>query len=1113
MNGNGVNKDEVRALLKERRFGDLFRKLGWDSDRLDDPLQLQVNNNDFTVTPVAEKRDFVAFICEDDDNRLARRVDRRELTKKLARYNYEHLLIICGKNSQRWMVTIRPKDHPVQLLEAEWHHHQDIALLANQLEGLFFHISGEDGLTLTDVVEQVRSAFAKNAETVTRKFYGEFQKELRDFAKFIKGVSDRVKREWYAALMLNRLMFIYFLQKRKFLDGDADYLSVKLRETQKKYGKDKFNRTFYRRFLRRLFAEGLGAPESARDADLQKMIGKVPYLNGGLFDPHSIEQEYTDIDIPDRAFANLFAFFNKYKWHLDTRPQAGGNEINPDVIGYIFERYINNRADMGAYYTQEDVTGYIARNTIIPFLLERARKECANAFEPQNGIWRFLRDHPENFVYDAVKKGCNIRDGELPENIRRGISAKTANLRERRKDWNKPADDRFALPTETWRETVTRRIRCHELFSKMKSGDIRSAEDLITHNLDIERFVAVALESYEGTDFLEAFFAAIAGKKPRNSKEKGKRGITVLDPACGSGAFLFAALNVLEPLYETCVERMRVFVDEDNLLRKQGKRKGQRKHQQFRKTLADIAKHPNPRYWIYKQIILHNLFGVDLMPEAAEIAKLRLFLKLAAAAGEADRAKDNLGLEPLPDIDFNIRGGNALVGFTSARQFDDFAKSSLLDKKEADDIREQMKTTAQADIRFRQSQENNSPEDYKAAKRELGARLEKLNDSLSRYLAIQHGKSFRGYDKWLASHRPLHWLSEFYDIVENSGGFDVIIGNPPYIEYSKVKKEYTVLECPTRECGNLYAMFIEKAFLLGKGPIGMIVQLPLVCTDRMAPARALFTNNNRAAWFSNYDDRPGKLFAEIAHARASIFLSMPSTGGGTWSTRYQRWLTETRANLFPQVAYQKIISTMDGGLFPKIGDKIGSRVFTRLTSMPVTVAQIKAGDNLCHYHKAPQYWMRVTDFIPYFCSERDGIKQSSAISDLCFATRQDADAVCVLLNSSLFYWWFIARSDCRNFNLREIENFPFSLGKLPKAARAKISALVRELMVDYRKNAARKTILSNTSGKVEFDEFFVRKSKHIIDKIDAVLARHYGLTDEELDYIINYDIKYRTSQN
>ena len=76
-----------------------------------------------------------------------------------------------------------------------------------------------------------------------------------------------------------------------------------------------------------------------------------------------------------------FTFFERYQWHLDDRPLRNDNEINPDVLGYIFEKYINQK-QMGAYYTKEDITDYISKNTIIPFLLDIGAKEVRNRFCP-----------------------------------------------------------------------------------------------------------------------------------------------------------------------------------------------------------------------------------------------------------------------------------------------------------------------------------------------------------------------------------------------------------------------------------------------------------------------------------------------------------------------------------------------------------------------------------------------------------------------------------------------------------------------------------------------------------------------------------------------------------
>ena len=217
--------------------------------------------------------------------------------------------------------------------------------------------------------------------------------------------------------MLNRMMFVYFVQKQGFLDRDTDYLRTKLHEVQSRYGDGRFQQ-FYHEFLLKLFHEGLGQPVDQRNQELKDLLGEVPFLNGGLFDVHDLEQDNPDISIPDGAFERVFNFFDEYSWHLDERPGHKDNEINPDVLGYIFEKYVNQK-QMGAYYTKEDITGYISRNTVIPFLFDAARKECPVAFGPNGGVWRLLQDDPDRYIYPAIGHSITwkARDAENPTRL------------------------------------------------------------------------------------------------------------------------------------------------------------------------------------------------------------------------------------------------------------------------------------------------------------------------------------------------------------------------------------------------------------------------------------------------------------------------------------------------------------------------------------------------------------------------------------------------------------------------------------------------------------------------------------------------------------------------
>ena len=365
---------------------------------------------------------------------------------------------------------------------------------------------------------------------------------------------------------------------------------------------------------------------------------------------------------------------------------------------------------------------------------------------------------------------------------------------------------------------------------------------------------------------------------------------------------------------------MQVFLDEvgDNSESRQSRR-----YNDFRNILADTKQHLNPRYFILKSIIINNLYGVDIMEEAIEICKLRLFLKMVAQIEDARR------IEPLPDIDFNVQAGNTLVGYATYNE----VEKAVTGKLDFDDtmarIQEKAEDVEHLFEQFRKQQTELGGTVTPADKQVLQDKLQVLEDELNGYLAGEYKvnpNKESAYQDWLTSHKPFHWFIAFYGILKD-GGFDVIIGNPPYVEYSKVKKQYAVVEYKTEKCGNLYAMSIERSFDLSKGPAGMIVQLPLVCTDRMIPAQSLFKTQNRKSWFANFDDRPGKLFDDLQHIRATIFLTTQENDLDTailYSTKYNRWFTEVRSILFEGIVYDEITDFCVEGAFPKIADSVGN---------------------------------------------------------------------------------------------------------------------------------------------------------------------------------------------
>ena len=278
----------TQRLLREFSFTDLFtQELGWDHLHLQ-PRNLTVDGTTFTLAPIAEKRGFQVFECRFSGEIPVRAV-RIKIDREVTKLAYEHLLVFVDakRQTQIWRWEERAEGQPrIPREETFIPSQQRGERLARKLEWLVVTLEEEErgGLSVTGVSNRVRSAF--NVERVTKRFYDQFKKEHEAFLKQITGIDDAEQKSWYASLMLNRLMFIYFIQEKGFLDGDKNYLQNRLALMRERYRGNK-SYSFYQTFLLKLFHEGLGKPD--RNREIEDLLGNVPYLNGGLFDIHPLE--------------------------------------------------------------------------------------------------------------------------------------------------------------------------------------------------------------------------------------------------------------------------------------------------------------------------------------------------------------------------------------------------------------------------------------------------------------------------------------------------------------------------------------------------------------------------------------------------------------------------------------------------------------------------------------------------------------------------------------------------------------------------------------------------------------------------------------------------------
>ena len=1069
-----INRDRTRQLLRDFEFELLLiEELGWD--RHTQSINITIDEIEYLLTAIAQKRGMAVFLCSaTPDRTIPDRQTRLKIQREAGKSVHEHLIIFTDteQDTQIWQWVKREPGKPLACREHRYYNEQSGESLIQKLETIAVSFDEEEGLTLIDVRGRVRAAF--DVERVTKRFYDRFKTEHAQLLNFLEGIPDQEMERWYASVMLNRLMFIYFIQKKGFLNNDADYLRTKLAETQAN-GSDRY----YTDFLCPLFFEGFAKPESERSREMGQLLGEVPYLNGGIFQRHQIEELHGErIQIVDAAFDTLFNFFEKYQWHLNERPFKDDNEIDPEVLGYIFEKYINQK-QMGAYYTKEDITEYISKNTVIPSLFDTARKGCRIAFEGEASLWKLLQADPDRYIYDAVKTGVGL---DLPEDIAEGVDDVS-----KRGLWNTPAPDEYATPTEIWREVVARRERYKSIRAKLSNGEIDDINALITYNLDIRQFAQDVIENCEGPELLRAFWKAITE-------------VTILDPTCGSGAFLFAALNILEPLYEACLDRMEVFLDELEHSPGRSDLRSQipERFRDFRKVLEDIDQHPNRRYFILKSIIINNLYGVDIMEEAIEICKLRFFLKMVAQIDDVRQ------IEPLPDIDFNIQAGNTLVGYATY----DEVKKAVIGKLDFDNTINRIKESAE-DVEhlftlFRQQQTELGGAVRSDDKQVLRDKLKVLEDELNRFLADEYGidpNKKPAYQKWLTSHKPFHWFIEFYGILKD-GGFDVIIGNPPYVNYSKTKKEYCVIESnfETIKCGNLYALVTEKVFDLAikQGHFGVILPLSSTSANRNSSLQSKMRELS-TLYISHFAVRPSKLFVGVDMNLTIICGTCESNQTQNYyTTPFLRWPSSFRPFLFPNLSYVKNEEEIKISGFAKFGNDLEISIWSKLSAGINSIASTLTSNKMdsqtqLAFHSFGRYWRKCI---------YEKLSDNYQVFDI---DEEYSSCVLCLLNSQLSYWYWIMCSDCYRFTKTDA----FNISMPPKSNLPLYAKLAELLLKSYEQNSILQKKKARNDQIVIEKQLFPAKSKPIIDKIDRVLAQHYGFTDEELDFIINYDIKYR----
>ncbi|QQS33860.1 MAG: putative DNA binding domain-containing protein [Acidobacteriota bacterium] len=308
------------------------------------------------------------------------RVGVRSLLRSVYKYDVDAALVVFVQND-KWRLSliseIRVRNPETdEVIEQKTEPKRFTYLLGNgetvrtAVDSLDFYSQSDlklDALLKAFSVEKLNKDFFTDYEAVFRLIEEEVKQSIPDTKANDKVAAE--KRRLFTQRLFNRLMFIYFLQKKAWLefDGDTDYLRRLFNEAEAN-GENFFaDRLFW------VFFSGLGEAESAdvHDSNLLKgRRGKVPYLNGGLFEKDEDGfDERGSVSLGNENLGRILTLFERYNFTVDeSSPIDVQVAVDPEMLGKVFEELVTGRGDSGSYYTPREIVQFMCREALIRYL-------------------------------------------------------------------------------------------------------------------------------------------------------------------------------------------------------------------------------------------------------------------------------------------------------------------------------------------------------------------------------------------------------------------------------------------------------------------------------------------------------------------------------------------------------------------------------------------------------------------------------------------------------------------------------------------------------------------------------------------------------------------------
>lgn len=876
------------------------------------------------------------------------------------------------------------------------------------------------------------------------------------------GASKKDERV-FAITLVNRLLFIKFLEEQNVLHDGFLLNRVETYEDMS----DKFAGSLYDTQIRPLFYELLNTDEDDRASKYQdedRWFSNVPYLNGGLFQSN-VDRE-GEFRVRDRILPTIISDLIEGT-ALDT---SNGNGIDPAIIGSVFEKTINHleqerdQRDIGAYYTPNDVTALITQQTVDP----KIKEELLNAYGDAVSL-------------DADEFKAANEDKELEE-ILRDIEDGAG--------W-------FGNPDAT-REALDRLSEMTVIDPACGSGHF-----LTTALDEIHRVQISLLRGLHGED-------PDPGRVYDAKKELALNSIYGVDiePVGVEIAKLRVWLKIIEDGYQDGFGKLPnidVNIAAGNSLIGlpiTGVRTGTLDMLEYRDRIRDVVdlrldyKYEDAKESDKRE--MRQILDEELRPQLDD-----LYLQ-----------QQNYTVET--EIN-NVAEFDALINSITDQHLYPTIESVKAKPEDGESITNTQEAqleeygfsvyskSARLDINDREREIRNG-----SGSSNRGQVVEELRDVLeSGFVFEEVTRQPVAADLDTAQGPPFHWIAEFPEVADIDNmtvDFDIILGNPPYGDILEGSDAVLTSGYVTGGINDISAQFVERQLQLldDGGYFGNITTLRLVYQSDIQELHDRIRRVLEEARMACFGSRPSRVFDNADIKTAIMTGKKGGEDDGTIQTSNAIIFSDSdRKQKFNAIEYGAaeglVLRDRIGGtegsraILPKVGGGTKRSILEHLRENSEIIfddvfdRDESFGEYNIYRRRGVRYWINTM---------YDELYSASEVEPMYFESELHRDAGFIIMNSSLFYLYWLSYGDFHHLNWSHVRPFPFPEDDVLEAHADEIEAL-REVFWEGMQEQ-----FDEDQGLT--GEFHMAPLKPVVDEIDDLVGKLYGLADKEIEFTKNY---------